>query len=1354
MAKLVPKLNLNKVPQSVENNSLVFAKNIKLLPDNTITKDDSIDVIKRYEKYEEKTTGNKKGLLGHIVGINNKVYFFIAIPKTTHIDENTNETIVDEFSYTIEEYDELTRTIKTIESAWTYNGGKITGCVTVNNTNEPILTIAEYFDDEDLNNSNNVPIKHINLFKCSSQDDESVYTQHPKLPITNLTLIDYYNTPIPAGVYQFFIRYKIRENFYTTWMPCSTELFAINQNKIKTIQGSILYNDIRKESNKSFIFNAEHLIPDNLSIYEEFQLGFICSRDNGVFARSWKHFKINSFETSTKIIFDFNEQDVEDINIDDLIIGNYELFNVKNIASYRNKLYISNYKETNFNNYNVCNNFATGIKIDINKKVLIIDAQTTINNIPIKKDTGSRYYNKTLNSNNEWVDLVPNINPKDFCTFINVGSGVSEDRLVILPDNKHKLFINNYEIVTNVGPKRIAGRTELTHGDTTYGYATPYINQYIKETLWDNVVGLNDTGSWIINIDNTFLLLKGIRAFIEDYTAGGSSYGVYDYKFDFTPKYPIVNRDTDTDNIIKDDYQTLMPYTDYDFYCHFVKENGIITNGFYIGSKNIKRYADYVCITQGNYYGKSINDINEVLYSDADAQIPVSKPNVLEDYSDNILSSYYYIPITPGESTSPIKLDFEYRELDLNTILYPSFTPTTNIPSDYIGYFISIYKHNNNVTQGFNYYQDPTSHAIEFDSIEYDVSLYNGLDNITIKGFDGTILSTKGIYESSGSTNNNAILGSLGHIKFDYNESYNGNTIWTIVNENLSTNIDKILIKVTPFIKQNNSYNNYKDLNLLGHLCLVNKLTKEDYYVSGTDVYDKGDDLSTITINKNKLNLFETLNSIIHSNYNLHCVSLSQDINYKFREYEVIENDTTINKTQVIYSVDSLIASYILEYQSTFKDYTRRTYNEYNPNNLTIFNNTVRASNVDVDETYRNIYRFEPTDYYNVPTNRGSIVYMFAILNNIYIHTEHSLFKFTTNTKLNTNEGEASLTEATPFDAGIQEVFDSQYGYGGLQKREHSLITYNAYIFYDKLVNTIYAYDTHNLTPISNPIKKVLEYINPTDVIFASDTNNDRFYINIKNEETNVCLTFNTVIGSFISIHDLDFNESFNTRSHPYFIKYDDTHDIVASLNENDNTTNYYDFKTLSALRCNDVDNINTNNTKVGNCIDVVCNVEYEKIKVLNYINWICKAVSSYNNTTDFNLAEEIGEKYSGYLLRIYTDQTHTPLISLTNGNNEPLIANNEEIKASKSWQYPRFNCGVWSLNYFRDIKNIEDIFDYGTHLEGSDIADLTPYLRRENLTQDSSLIYGKYFVLRIIFKDKKFKLENIIFKMNDYGKA
>ena len=45
MANIVPKLNLNRTPSIITNNSMVFAKNIRIDIDNSIHKDYSIESL-------------------------------------------------------------------------------------------------------------------------------------------------------------------------------------------------------------------------------------------------------------------------------------------------------------------------------------------------------------------------------------------------------------------------------------------------------------------------------------------------------------------------------------------------------------------------------------------------------------------------------------------------------------------------------------------------------------------------------------------------------------------------------------------------------------------------------------------------------------------------------------------------------------------------------------------------------------------------------------------------------------------------------------------------------------------------------------------------------------------------------------------------------------------------------------------------------------------------------------------------------------------------------------------------------------------------------------------------------------
>ena len=141
--KVIPKLNLNQNPQNCEEGSIMFAKNIKLDHDGSFTSDFGYEDL-------SKCTSDTVNFVGHIVGLDNKIYLF----SHTDIEDS------------IYEYDEITKTAIKLETSWTYNEGEIDGCVSTNVSGEKILTIAEYKDD-----NIDIPLKHINLSFCKKSDD-------------------------------------------------------------------------------------------------------------------------------------------------------------------------------------------------------------------------------------------------------------------------------------------------------------------------------------------------------------------------------------------------------------------------------------------------------------------------------------------------------------------------------------------------------------------------------------------------------------------------------------------------------------------------------------------------------------------------------------------------------------------------------------------------------------------------------------------------------------------------------------------------------------------------------------------------------------------------------------------------------------------------------------------------------------------------------------------------------------------------------------------------------------------------------------------------------------------------------
>lgn len=1356
MAHITPKLNLNKTPQSVDNNSLVFAKNIRLLSDGCLTGDSSINE-QEIIKVESSIIGssNIKGkLVGEIVGVNNKIYFFVY---------NSSSSTSSIYEY--DETKEISEGVNPIllNTNWSYNGGEITGCVTINNTNESILTICEYNCPNDVL----VPIKHINL-SHPSVNNESLYTQSPEIPLANLSLIDYYTETIPNGVYQFFIRYKIAYEHYTNWFPCSRELYIASISETNTALGTLRHITPHTDSDKSFILGIDFVNESAKSNYTHFQLGFIISHDNASNARAWKEFPINY---QSNIYFSCKKEDIKEISIEEITDITYDLYNVGNITSYRNKLYASNYVETNFNrNFHVNGNIKLESEaVDYNDsyegvitpntiegtnyaETVTIDDNNTLSINELYRN--KQYVNKTINTTKTTSEFSyePSLYRNQIDEAVNNGNyRVSIDYYINNIDIK--IYNDNNPITlhprsTSTGIEKylydklsdlfaliipLQGQLDDEKvGNLIEKYVSYYLTSYNDDNNYNMRLEAVDpanakfklyiNNNWI-NVNKYEVIYSRTIRYIVDlgnYIANkhytDSCTTIVETNFESS----VIEKLLDVDISVLNN-RTLLPFTTYDFYIHYVTKSGSILNGVYIGSKTLSEYYRRTYKVHRTTTASRVKTISILASED------------INDY------------IQPDEEVAVLT---ENNTLQSNEIVYPIFNIEHSLSSDIKGWFMSCYKHSNNIAQGFNINKDISGHY-RINCIESDILLYNLNKNITLVNDKGEIITNKAIYHSSGSddTTVNA-LGNVGFISFKNDNNVElTNIVWiksNIIIDN-QINTDKVLTKITPIYDISETKSNKDELNLPGFISIVKKpniKNGDEYFISSPDVFKKGTDDNTLTEYTQKIDNVVSGGYIIHSNFNLNLLTLTTNVDPTQRNYKLNPQDAT-SKTQWFTPINSLTASTIYNHESTYYEFTKRTYipvDTEKPHNIINYDNTVRSSNVDADESHRYIYKFYPNSYYNVPTNRGKIVKLFTILNNIYAHCEHGLFAFIDNKQLNTNNQSVALLDSDVFDIGVQEILDSQYGYAGISNKEHSLVTKDSYIFYDSIVKTIYLYDGSNkIVPISENIKKVIEFINPTNVLFVDDFHNNRFYINLKNTNDNVCLTYNFISKSFISIHDIDFDKAFNSRNTAYFVK--------KSVFQSNTQYNVYKFDNKSIYYRSQREDIyygnlykkslisvkdeNIENNVVPSTIDIICNNRYELINVLEYVNWISHLSREFHTSGAIEMGEENRENYCGDYIRVYSDQTYTPLLSI--GNNDDGVLDPNSV-LNGGYKKPSFNAGIWTFNYLRNIKP-EDIPDTRT-------------------SDKASLIYGKYFVVRFLFNNRFFKLENIIFNTSNYGKV
>lgn len=1459
MAQIVSKLNLNKTPSTVESNSLVFSKNIRLDIDGSIHRDYGVFPMSIHKGKKINSLVNYKTILNRIisdiedstkaenvenyillsythlnwisgkeikdennnviaskgtykiVGIipnSNEFYIFINGTCSRGTDSN-NKDIIETYNFIIC-YDEKKDRFYPCNCNWNWSGGTITGCVINNLLGEKILNIGEK------NSSTLVPLKCINLNNSTIGDDERIYTQTANIPITNLNYIGSFNYVIPNGVYQFFVRYKIRENFYTDWFPASKELFAGNKNTTNTSFGTVKFVNTHRDSDNSFKFSVEHLFIDQKYNYESFQIGFIISHDDAIIARAWKHFDFNV----NTINFDYNARDAYEIEVVDLLKSAYQLYDVGNITSFKNKLYVANYKETDFNeNYQDLAN-EIGIEITdqssasgyggnaiiertVNGKKVIAGLKVGEEEYLFSGDNGIIY--KLLNLNTydnitikDVIDDAIKLNERGYVHCVarqwDITISGNKESLELAQDKFRNKFsgngYSNFSYTNLIEKIKVDGRyinivqdkTELLNNILSAIYnKTRYLNE--------NCVFINNSG-----VEDQQIDIEIIRSCSYDYTQwvsegiepdnletendsginrpsnsiiGGNNEGYYktttiDSSYTQTISLRLLgdrSKYKATDSALLLGYTTLIPYQKYKFYIHYVKQNGEITNGYYCNG------------------------------------------------------------ITGGIKTVPYKSA-------VDSIIFPKFT-NIKLPKGYVACFFSIVHVENTVATVFNISMRNTYG--EASCMDINVGLMPGSDNMTIKqGYteenvedsvnpdfptdsiepqtdtETTEIKTNTAkYYYSSDASNIRYFGADGVIRFDKDSNITSGKIAYLVNDYTISDAEDIqLTKCTPFINPNtlskvsdtsteNVYSSFDDMNLLGFICAINPLHRDrtiKYYTDGSSVYIKknvendaagtGEYFSLVELKNHlqdttnyeeritALNITDTNIEYVYSNYNLNYLGLNEDPIETYKTYYNNKSEDTTNTTVSAGSIvlrlfKSLMMSSTYMLPAMYKTYTKKTYSIYKRNEITEFNNTIRASKLEGDESSINIYKFEPNDYYNVPTNRGLIVNLISVGDAILVHTEDSMFKFSGSNTIQSSDGEIQPTETNVFDTGVSEIFGSDFGFAGLQYKNDHIVTENGYIFFDRDSRIVYMYSGQGqIVKLSDSIEKLFRHRPIENIRFANDYYNNRFFMSIlfyedyittedgkeviKQRYYPVTLSFNFTedVKSFVSLHDFYYGYAFNTKTKCYFLT-SDRQDICIIDKEHKgcytkleltNDKLYLQRKEITTIVLADNDIVGTTTTSYNinlydSIVDIINNSNYEDVKTLNAINWCGNKITSEfrnidkSNDVTFNMVEEVNDTVPCKYIRIYSDTCMSDLL--------PCIArsNDKSISSTDYTKYPFYNQGTWSFNYFRNILNAKN--------------------NRNPLSGDNnSLIEGKYFVVRFVF-DTDFKLETLYLNIN-----
>lgn len=688
-----------------------------------------------------------------------------------------------------------------------------------------------------------------------------------------------------------------------------------------------------------------------------------------------------------------------------------------------------------------------------------------------------------------------------------------------------------------------------------------------------------------------------------------------------------------------------------------------------------------------------------------------------------------------------------------NSILSLAYKLNRNYNNYYKSFFISIKNIGDIIIEGFGYKKlDNNIHILNF--LELDTLLYNINDNITIIDKTGNTITDIAKYYSSGSSSPSLAFGNCGYVSWGNDEKdYTNNKLYIKITRNVDNISENNLIKASGYIPliKTNDYVNLIDAYYGSWFCSI---TKPDFelssscYVSGRDIYSANRETDNIKLTdfENFVTVSPSIQYYIRSNYNLNYLSLTEDITDSIFS---IGSASSGNK-QVAKVINSAILSYIYELKSMYKDFMNKTFNSYDEDYKIEFDNTIRVSNVLSDETFNNsVFKFDSTDYYNIPTDRGIIVSLFAIGNTIYAHTKGSLYKFDATQTISATNEDIKLQEAEPFEIGLSQVFDSQYGYGGIENKEAGCITFDSYFFYDSKSNHIFAYSGNNqIQLIDGSIYKFLTYYKPTICKTVHDIANKRILFEFTlpiNEETSypiITLSYNYKSKSFVSIHDITLNDCFTSINTVYsynnnnFIKLFDTSDYYISQELLFKPLNLYKLYGTASERSYLIFDDMTNPFGVS---IILFPQQYLK-EILNSVSYIGNIIendikSNYGRTED-------GFRYSYNVLNVCITKPENPVKSfniLTDICRSNIInyTIDDTIRPNSLLDYKgfKYDKGTWNINYFRDNNNNSDIYKY------NDVE-----------SDNKSLIYGKFFILNFSFiTDKPIKFEEVFINSEKY---
>ena len=1274
--EIIPKLNLNRNPKDIPNNSIVAAKN--MVVDDTgsyLTNEWGFGVA-----FECPNDGE------FICGVvpTNKEFVIFTYCTTDKVSRIYRKTDVSSYEVNI---------------GWKYSGGTLVGSYTYNYKGELIIALGEY--DAVGSNGETIQIP----YKCWNLDNTINVSHNQELEIPNYTFkYDIVNGNLTCAVYTFFIRYAVNDYDYTKWFQITPEIPIIQSIQKESPTHSYLHDDsvvtLSSEGFKDFNVNTNTISDKGINIsitnnpstnFTKYQIGYIVKRNEEVLGRIFNTFNINN----KSVTFNNNEY-IEEISIDDILKSPNQLYNVKNIINYNNRIYIANYEEYKNENLTPSNaNVQIGTsftKVTHNKKIISAtthDIQISMNGTTTNTDNiAFKLYD--LIDEGEYYKIgnvsafVTNYIIKTIRLYNNLGEAINiyNDANIQLTDEGKKIWNSCKEsyslVICKKGDKKNPSYAHVYHSSN---HKVEYIN-WIKIrksdsallfniTFNDGAATVNFSGDangdyngifWNVYIYGTFYLkytdtgvdIKKYGLNPEDWKghyAGFIGENLWDPNV-YTRVYPVVGSSPSysikneentivLSGVLDEYYNTFIPKQKYNIYIHYIRKDNSYTNGYYVG--NI--------------------------------------------YSDNSVSM--------GETFKPI-IKFKFT--------------VDKIPNGFIGYFFS------------------------YEDVDYSVSPIIVLDksNSNQSGFkDFKVTNSRFIYD------NEAITGSnMKALESQGNGSLNSETEKTYVRNQLNTPyIDYKHVSEDANLFKSKSGIIYEDSDNEKEVKTLYRLT-DNYY----DVVENETSVNYIpnyytrekvisfrdTTNENLIECIinPTASYVTNKAGDKISYKVKADCGYNYSKYLLaassVKQDYNKGAVSLVSSTGKTLGVFynsvispdrlhdFLELKGAYISKPSKSFTNYNKDYIDNFNKTIRRSNVISDESLINGFRLFDTEQYRmIKENKGNITNIVGIGLYLLVHTEYSLYVFDRTPKITSK---STLNTPDTFDIDYTELTNS-----GLKDKDSSIKTTFGYIWFDYNTKYIYAFNQGKITNLSKDITNFLYSIDIEKVRFGVDYKTNRLLICITTKNDDVyTISYFIDKACYLSLHDYKFDYCYQIYNKTYFLDEDIKYCLY---NFDTNKDDIYPYKQLNNLYPTIIiDN------KIYRYVDLIFNNEYNVIKSIDSISYIIKHESKNNNII-FNPTSEDDNK----------DLTCGKYMQVISDNCSSDFRNIEPTERNKfnDYKYPYFEKGIYNINYFRDVINKKGI---------------------DNVSDNKSLIYGKYFIIRFAFPiDYNFKLEDVIINIKKY---